>query len=162
VASWPGAALEAIEEPSLYLASHGADPRPNAYRFLWLRTFHEPVAVRLALAQDESGTLVLKVTDGQGGYGPGDLQVHRQEAVTPEELADILDRLERTGFWHLPTRSATARIGMDGARWIVEGAREGRYHVVDHWSPGEGDLFREAALALVRLAKVPLDLDDVY
>jgi hypothetical protein len=38
---------------------------------------------------------------------------------------------------------------MDGARWILEDVRDGKYHLVDRWSPDTGT-FREAALLLVQ------------
>ena len=28
--------------------------------------------------------------------------------------------------------------GVDGAQWLVEGIKDGRYHLVDRWSPTDG------------------------
>ena len=36
-------------------------------------------------------------------------------------------------FWELPESGGHA--GFDGADWLVEGNREGRYHRVTRWSP---------------------------
>ena len=42
----------------------------ESYRFLWLRTFHKPIAVRVWSA-DSRYYLVVKELSGQGGYEPG-------------------------------------------------------------------------------------------
>jgi hypothetical protein len=159
--SWYGAMLQSLEEPSLWQQSQ-ADPGLHAYRFLWLRTFDAPIAVRLTLGQDAGHELVWKVADGAGGYEGGDLDVEESRSVTDEEAEAFLSLLERSGFWRLP--SVGEQMGLDGARWILEGIQNGRYHLVDRWSPDENeeDAFRDAALTLVRLTDLSLDSTDIY
>ena len=57
----------------------------------------------------------------------------------------------------MPSKKET--LGLDGARWILEGLKKGRYHVVERWSP-EGGKFREAAECLIGLSK--LDIEKIY
>ncbi len=62
-------------------------------------------------------------------------------------------------FWQLPTEETAGVIGMDGARWIVEGVKAGRYHLVDRWSPKDGAV-REFGLLLVGLSEI--DSEPIY
>jgi hypothetical protein len=62
--------------------------------------------------------------------------------------------LEKADFWNM-TPNELPR-GLDGANWIIEGAKKGKYHIVDRWSPEDGP-FREAALYLINLSKLKID-----
>jgi hypothetical protein len=59
--------------------------------------------------------------------------------------------LEALQFWRLPTREDICVI--DGAQWILEGLKNGNYHIVDRFSPERG-MFREIALKFIQLAHV--------
>src|ERR1700682_2295120 len=52
---WYAKHLRSMHEPSLFEASK--DNSLTAYRFLWLRTFHSPIAIRLTMRIDGTGTL---------------------------------------------------------------------------------------------------------
>ena len=65
---WYGKALAAMAEPRLFVAP-GELPT-ETLRFLWLRTFHHPVAVRVERRPDGCA-VTTTVLDGQGGYEPG-------------------------------------------------------------------------------------------
>ena len=58
-------------------------------------------------------------------------------------------------YWTMPTVEENS-VGVDGAQWIVEGVRNGKYHLVDRWSPDTG-AFREAALLLLQWTDLPID-----
>jgi hypothetical protein len=59
----------------------------------------------------------------------------------------FLKLLGQADFWKAPTEEKSDAVGEDGAQWIVEGVKDGQYHVVDRWSPEEGP-YRKAALFL--------------
>ena len=46
----------------------------------------------------------------------------------------------------------------DGAQWVLEGTRNGRYHVVDRWSP-TGTEYEQLCKFLMELSPVKLDQD---
>jgi len=60
-------------------------------------------------------------------------------------------KLELACFWQMPTPNELMMC--DGAEWIMEGRREGRFHVVDRQSPDEG-AYRDACLYLLRVSQV--------
>src|SRR5215471_9631010 len=66
-AAWYSKHLAALSEPPLWKVSR-QHPAVEEYRFLWLRTFHHPLSVRLTVASDSAGTLTYKETSGKGGY----------------------------------------------------------------------------------------------
>src|SRR5450755_2585450 len=58
-----------LKEPSLYEESKSA--QNQSYRFLWLRTFHEPISVRLDIGADGVGRLTIKKALRKGTAIPG-------------------------------------------------------------------------------------------
>lgn len=164
VVSWYSKHLRALREPSVAAL---AGKQGHAYRFLWLRTFDPPIALRVDVAPDGSGTLTVKATSGRGGYEPGTLVTYQRRAMPRAEVRQFLARLSTARFWALPTREpaieedGSITVKADGAQWILEGARRGRYHVASRWSPEPG-AYREAALWLVRLAGLRIEPDRIY
>jgi hypothetical protein len=161
---WYTQQLTALAEPSLFEASK--DKKLHCYRFLWLRTFDHPIALRLIVDPEGTGLMYVKVADGAGGYEPGKLITNDSVAVTKQNVDKFLLRLNKMQFWKLPTREktevaedGTITISTDGAQWILEAVRDGQYHVVDRHSP-EKDNYREAALFLIDLAH--LKIKNVY
>jgi len=49
----------------------------------------------------------------------------------------------------------------DGDEWVLEGVRDGRYHVVARVSPRNGT-YREACLYLLSLSKIEVDANRVH
>ena len=81
---WYSKQPKALDEPSLWTLSK--TQKEQSYRFLWLRTFHHPAAVRI----DVNGTsrLTTKIASGAGGYAPGHFGAERH--LRTDEGADRL------------------------------------------------------------------------
>lgn len=131
---WYGRELRGLGEPSLYLRSRSAagDAR-DTIRFTWLRSFHEPVAVRIETLLD--GSVTLTATQRPNGlYGQAkDLT----RTLTSEETAALTEALATTQVLGQPASSC--RSGADGSRWIVEAAGPGgRYVYINRHSPEDG------------------------
>src|SRR5882762_1769597 len=78
-----------------------------AYRFLWLRTFEQPVAIRLTIRPDRTGLLIGKVTNGHGGYEPGKLSKNNSIEVSNLQVQQFLSLLQKTSFWTSQTEQMT-------------------------------------------------------
>ena len=143
---WYSEQLTALKEPSLFESK--LDGTVQSYRFLWLRSFHPPVAIRVLIHADGSGTLVTKMADGAGGYKPGNLIVDKTEPLSADRVKKISENIRRLGYWTLPERD-TNREGFDGSQWVIEGVRGGTYRLVDRWSPENGPV-RELGLYFIR------------
>ena len=132
ILTWYSKQLKTLEEPVLY-----TDSGKTVFRFTWLRTFHNPVAVRI---EKQNGTYLLtwKVADGAGGYAPGKLITNESKVISMEEWDSFIRLLGRANFRQMPVKSRE-RMGTDGAQWIIEGMQNGKYHVVDRWTPENSD-----------------------
>lgn len=148
--NWYSKHLMAMDEPSLFSLQNYTG---ESYRFLWLRTFDNPIAIRLWRSSDQR-FITVKQLDGKGGYEPGKLIINKTRTVDEREWGIFNDHLEQSCYWDLPRVGGEG--GQDGAQWIVEGSREGRYHIVDHWSPKSGS-YRELCLYLLKLAEIQID-----
>ena len=159
-AKWYSGQLRALQEPSLLaLTKH---EKAEVYRFLWLRTFHHPVSVRMDLQADGSWILVTKVASGAGGYKPGTLITNVSRKLTTQEAQSYLSRLQNAGFWSVPNPIYDDQAGKDGSQWIIEGMKAGHYHVVDRWSPKDGPI-RDLGLFLAfDLAKLSIPKKEIY
>jgi hypothetical protein len=145
--------LLALQEPSLWSLSKNQDEQ--TYRFLWLRTFDQPVAVRIDVNADGTSRLTIKMASGAGGYGTGKLVRSDTYTLTREKTTWFLGKIEENKFWGLPSIDRT-RMGADGAAWVIEGARNGSYHVVDRWSPDNGPVRIIGLLMLHKLKKLKI------
>lgn len=146
VVAWYSDYLTAFGEPSLIAP---LDNESETYRLLWLRSFHHPILVRIQL-KGTSVHFVTKELNGRGGYETGELIVNRETALSAREWTAFLTLLDQASFWQMPTTEERG-FGADGAQWVLEGVKDGSYHVVDRWSEG-AEPFRKACLYLLELS----------
>ena len=151
-------------------------PGVEAYRFVWLRTFHHPVVVELRFNTATDIVAVYKETDGAGGYEVGRLSKKTMRSVRKDYLDDIKDSematdaltmLRDEGFaelWKLPFRveAIDNMVHLDGATWTIEGIKDSRCHVVTRWGPPDGDPVRTMGLRLIGMTREKLLFDEVY
>jgi hypothetical protein len=125
---WYAKALDAMGEPSLAVGAHGGEVR----RFLWLRSYHRPVAVRL-VTSDSTCRVVLTMLNGTGRTTPGTIE-RRDSSVTDRGRCHEVDAdLMRAGF--ASASAVTADRETDGAEWVFESNGRAGYRVVARWSP---------------------------
>src|SRR5579862_8626489 len=96
--------------------------------FLWLRTFHHPVAVELRIRPDGSGQIISVVMTGAGGYEPGTVSMAQTVELLKEQLDQFESLVRASDFWTLPIHDPQAKRGFDGAQWILEGVKDQKYH----------------------------------
>jgi hypothetical protein len=168
---WYSDQLRDLKEPSLWQVSK--TQKAQTYRFLWLRSFHHPISVRLDVGEDGTAVVTTKITSGQGGDEPRKLIVNKSHSLTKEQTAWFLDRIKETGFWDLPTYETTedkvgptgektVEVHVDGAEWILEGVKDGKFKIVDRWSPEKGSVRALGLTMLTDLAKLKLLYEEVY
>jgi len=132
---WYSDHLRAMNEPLLFNKKESK----QIFRFTWLRTFDNPVAIRIEKSQDKI-VLSWKLCDGAGGYDPGKLTISDSKTVNKETWNLFNKLVDRAHFWEMETLEKDP-TGEDGEQWILEGKDEQRYHVVDRWSPKSGAYF---------------------
>ena len=155
--NWYSKNLKAMGEPSLLEL---AKTRAHVYRFLWLRSFHNPVAVRLNVNEDGTSLLAVKVTNGRGGCAPGVLVKNETRRLSKDYTQGFLDQVRQLGYWSLPTDGNQG--GCDGAEWILEAVKDGRYKLVVRWSPERGEVRTLGLRMMIDLAGLKFLHDEIY
>jgi hypothetical protein len=149
--------LAAMQEPPIFPAR---DEKLEAYRFLWLRSFHPPVSVRVWRNHEQAWMSVKQLSAGGVPVNgevifTGGLTVNDTRPMTEEEWGHFQELLMKSEFWTMPSEDGTERV-LDGAGWLLEGVNANRYHVVNRQSPKQGD-YREACVYLLRISGVKID-----
>ena len=147
VLGWYTDTLKQLNEPTLLNSER------TAYRFLWLRSFHSTIAVRLWLDGERKMLSVKEL--GRDNAHDSTLAVNQTRSLTPEEWATFTRLLNASCFWEMSS-SSNGPIANDGAWWIFEGVQEGQYHVTHRQSPDSGS-YRELCLYMLKLSGLPLD-----
>jgi hypothetical protein len=140
--------LFAMYEPILYEC--GA--KKEAFRFLWLRTTKNPVAIRLEKVND-SINLYIKITTGTGGVGPGRLRVSDMKTLTAKEWNEFNELIKQCDFWNMPAIDDSKMIS--GELWTLEGYKSDDYNLTEKWNPELDEPFRKACEYLLDIAGVP-------
>jgi hypothetical protein len=159
--TWYGGTLRAMREPVLCSA-----PGAERYRFLWLRSFHSPIAIRVEHRQGQT-TLVAKRLRMTGDEIGGALEKDTSFALTAEEWAKLEDFLRKAKYWEVPTEwpQDPNFDKLDGAQWVLEGATSTRYHLVDRWSASSDArdvAFTQACLFLLDISGLTPPPSEIY
>lgn len=179
MADWYSHELQVLNESPLVKESSGQSSEPSpgavveAYRFLWLRTFDAPIAIRLEVNADGTGMVTAKVADGQAGYPNTSTKVveKRSRPLTREQTAAFLALINRTNFWSISTNidpGDAMDVQTEGSEWVLEGVKAGKYHVVARWSPdvnrmhGCKAIFDIGMALTVDLAQLQIPKDKMY
>jgi len=150
--NWYSKHLKALEEPVLTDSLS-----TKIFRFTWLRTFHNPIVIRLENNNDTI-SLYWKVCDGAGGYSPGKLIINERKKLTQKDWENFISKVKSINFWNLQTVE-NEFLGTDGAQWILEGKEFKKYHVVDRWSGGK---IGPICIDLLKLTDLKIKDDDIY
>jgi hypothetical protein len=164
-----GAWLSFFSEPSL-LKEASEEPGKETYRFLWLRTFHHAVVIRLDVANDGTGSLVAKTAAGAAGFGLRDRKIieNTSRPVSGDEVQSLLTSINGKDFWRSPSYTRDDQTGTDGSEWVLEGTNDGRYHVVARWTPCDSSRSDKKNICMIGrafaldLARLNIPTDEVY
>ena len=146
-ADWYGEALRGFDEPSLYRASLTPEAAARSLRFTWLRSFHDPIVVRIERSADGS----VRLTAGQNARGrrEGSLTRRLTRNLTSDEVRELDAVLTRAALPDQPPK--LCERGADGARWIIEAVEPSTgYTYVNRWTPRDGPV-REVGLHVLGL-----------
>lgn len=133
-------------------------PDGRGFRFLWLRTFHHPIAIRIENHGSASSLIAIEL-DGYGGYEPGEMMRKLEIKLTQDQWKDIQSKFDKAGFWNL--KSLQTGHGCDGAQWVFEGYQPSRYKAVSVWSPDKGQ-FYDLGLYLIHITGWTFPVQEVY
>src|SRR5260370_1210391 len=74
----------------------------------------------------------------------------------------FVDNSNANEFWTLRGKDSSQARGPDGSEWVIEGIKDGHYHVANRWSPENGAV-RSLGLAFVLdLANLKIPSKEIY
>lgn len=140
-AKWYSNHLRAMDEEPLPRVAN--DDSAAVYRFTCLRTFHRPFSISITKNYDVF-KLERKVLSGMSGFDAKAIEDSASFDIPAEKVAELDELLKVTKFSDMPSSVATA--GLDGSQWIFEVVSEGKYQLVDRWSPREDTSLRKIGM----------------
>jgi len=128
------------------------DSTDESYRLVLLPTFDAPVIVRVWRSGNER-FLITKKLSGEGGFGLknfGKLSYEKKRPLTEEEWVTFVELLDQAYFWDMPSLDKDDVPAVDGAEWVVEGAKDKMFHEVNRITPNTE--FRAVCNYLLKLS----------
>lgn len=108
------------------------------YRLFRLPSFRFPSVVRVA-QRNGNWEIIGRLFRMDGwSFTPVAPLWERTRRLSDVEATRLEHLLRALSFWTMPV--TVERQGLDGTTWVLEGAQDGRYHVIDRWSPEEPPL----------------------
>jgi hypothetical protein len=153
---WYSSHLRAAHEPSLVELAAFAPDRMHL-RFLWLRSFDQPMIVRVDENNDGQAKITAMLLSGAGGYEPGQITKKLNRVLSATEWKKLKNLVAQSALASEP--AVGCDMGMDGAQWILEVVENGEYSFYERWSPTTGNI-RNVGLYMLRLTE--WDLEPVY
>ncbi len=155
---WFSGELSAFREPSLYARAASA---PRSLRLTWLRSFHDPVVVRIDSRGDGSAVMTARRRPGGHGFGSQGGVDREQEIVrflSTAEAVALARIVDETGLFESPPSGCSCCL--DGAQWIIEGVDpHAGYRYRSRQSPDEG---LERVIGLHLLTLTGWNLEPIY
>ena len=132
----------------------------ESVRFVWLRSFHHPIAVRVTRRGSRFSLVAAELGD-ETDMKPGRLIKRDSVEISESQWNSVVHALRQPDFWD---PAPLGGYGVDGSIWIVESTSGRGYQVVDVWSPeenGRGAEIRALGIRMLSMAKM-MPTADVY
>lgn len=120
---------------SLHEASLKALPNSSCssvYRFLWFRTFHNWISIRVEHHKDSTTKVYAKELDRRGAVEPKPPLEDLELDWSAEQYARFMRKIDSMKFWDSPSviTITQRQLATDGASWILEGVDQQRCHFI--------------------------------
>jgi hypothetical protein len=133
--------------------------RKDVYRLTVLRTFHNPFSISIERMPSGKNLLRLKMTDGYGGYYPGQLSVNREYELTPDVWNDFTVLIDSCHFDTLSDDLSCAG-NFDGSVWYLESHSKKGYKLIWSPNPGKNSIYKKTFHFLAKYCDY--EFEDVY
>ena len=144
-----------LKEPCLY--NRSMEENAVVFRFTWVRTFHNPICIRLE-KNAQNTMLYWKVERGAGGYEPKGIKKTGKRKLTQNEWNKFMDFFNNTDFHNLPNEKYIPMC--DGATWTLEYKTKDNFKA--HRTNVSNGKFKECCLFLLKLTNIKVKEDDIY
>jgi len=124
LANWYSSELYALDEAPLWPPA----ANQHVYRFTALPSMSFNLSVMLTVSAHDGGVIRVQTGDHMGF-----LSRERTLTITPQQTNDLLTLIGQADFWRMPAE--IDRRSLWDAEFIMEGVRDGQYHVVTRQGP---------------------------
>ena len=155
-AEWFSMQLSDLKEPCLYNQNIVGDF--ESFRFLWLRTFSNPISIRIEKKQNNI-SLYWKVGKGAGGYAPKGIRKQGKRILKQSDWNEFINLISLTNFDSLPNEHLFFPV-CDGASWTIERKLSASFKA--HHTINPNKEFRECCLFLLKRSNIKVKKDDIY
>lgn len=142
------AGLQEMHEPIVPLEGHPESL--EVYRFLWFRSFHPAVIIRIDIARNMTGFLTLHAAKTITSFSDlqvvtADKPINSTTTLSRQQVAVFRKLVASKKFWTLPSQfhldmgfgpfssplpKGQEIVVSDGAQWVIEGQSRSRYHII--------------------------------
>ena len=154
---WTAIQLIDLKEPCLY--NRSLEKNTVIYRFTWLRSFHNPISIRLE-KNEKSAKLYWKIGKGAGGYEPKGIKTGGKRYLSVEEFDKFMFFFNNTNFHNLPNE--TYMLMCDGASWTFEYKTKDCFKAHRTNIPEANKTFKECCLFLLELTNIKVKEREIY
>jgi hypothetical protein len=128
----------------------------ESYRFIWIPSFHNAIAVR-AWRTENRHFLVAKRLDTKGSE-VGRVSFENTRSLTEAQWHRVINLLEQTSFWNLPTVDIEDEPSEDSNYYVFEGNKDNRFHEVHRTN--KIDEIRRLGAYMIELSELKTNYKD--
>ena len=154
-AGWLTFQLTDLNENCLF--NKDLEENKTIYRFTWLRTFHNPIAIRIENTNNET-MLYWKIGKGAGGYEPKGLKKTGKRKLNTNTWNAFLELVKKSDFDNLANEKYMPMC--DGATWTLERKTINGFKAHNSNIPSSG--IKKTCLFLLDLTNIKVKEDDRY
>ncbi|WP_445711876.1 hypothetical protein [Flavobacterium sp.] len=148
--------LYEFKEPLLYNYDSGKE----IYRFTWLRSFHNPIVIRIEIASNKK-TIFWKELKINKEYKPIKIITDTYKPLDNEKWTELENLLKKENFWEIYPNINV--LGNDGSFWVLEGTKDKKYKAVAFWSPKRNKIeYFELCKYILALTDLKIDEYKIY
>lgn len=126
----------------------------EVYRLLFLPSFEYPTSVRIWRNGDQYRMAIKQLSvELATEASPDNLIYNVTRSLTAEEWTKIQGLVNKSNFWSMQSIDVRDH-GLDGTTYHLEGKKDGKYHVVDRWSPDNHEDFLDLCDYMIELTKL--------
>ena len=152
---WLTEQLKSLNEPDLYNTNY--KPNSTIYRFTWLRSFHDPISIRIEKINDKYN-LYWAIGKGTGGYKVKGFKRKEKRKISSKEWQDFELLLNKANYKNLAYEEYVSIT--DGATWTLEHKESDLFEAKKTNNPSKE--FESLCLYLIKLANIKIKKDEIY
>jgi len=144
--------LARMDEPQL--SDYSGTAHLETYRLIFSEALRDdgPMLVRIEISKDGSSVVCSKWLNERRHLKS------RRYTLPPEQTLEFWQGIGQSGFWD--RAQEPLHPGLDGSNWTLEGWKNGKYHILEEWSPERRDWMTRLGKQMLSLGHAPIRPSD--